>query len=105
MRRTERDRLFDDRQTEYFNPVKKSIQIIRAVEQIEREKSELQDQIRELYDEAKDYGLNVAAIREVVKRRRKTSHERDELDSAVAEVEAVLGDGPDDGDEDGYDIL
>lgn len=89
------DRLFDEDE-EVFDPVQKSIQIIRAVEVLEGEKSELGLEIKNLFDEAKDYGLNVEAIKLVIRRRRKTRYERDELDQAVDEVEAVLADRSED---------
>lgn len=88
------DKLFEE-EGELFDPLTKSQQIIRAVEALEAEKSELALEIRELFDEAKEYGLNVEAIKLVIRRRRKTRYERDELDTAVGEIEAVIADGRD----------
>lgn len=78
-----------------FDPVQKSIDIIKRVEVVQAEIRLLQDDVKEIYDEAKDFGLNVEAIKAVIKRRSKSEHELEELDTETARIELAMS-GADD---------
>ena len=57
--------------------------IIERIETLEREKSEIADQVKEVYAEAKGNGFDPKILQMVVRLRKKTADER-------AEVEAML---------------
>ena len=57
--------------------------IIERIETLEREKSEIAEQVKEVYAEAKGNGFDPKILRMVVRLRKKTADER-------AEVEAML---------------
>ena len=58
-------------------------QFIERVEQLESEKKDIAEQIKEVFSEAKGRGFNVVVMREIVKQRRKNPDD-------VAEQEAIL---------------
>ena len=58
-------------------------QFIERVEQLESEKKDIAEQIKEVFAEAKGRGFNVVIMREIVKQRRKNPDD-------VAEQEAIL---------------
>ncbi len=58
-------------------------QIVERIEQLEAEKKDIAEQIKEVYAEAKGRGYDTKALRSIVSLRKK---DRDE----VAELEAIL---------------
>ena len=57
--------------------------IIERVENLEADKAQIADDIKEIYAEAKGNGYDVAALRTVIRLRKQDKHER-------AEQEAIL---------------
>ena len=61
------------------NTSKKAIQnIVERVERLEQEKSEIAGQIKEVYAEAKAFGLDTKVLRQVVRIRKQDAREREE---------------------------
>ena len=52
-------------------------QTVERIERLEEEKSEIANQIKEVYAEAKAYGYNVKALRQVVRLRKQDLNERE----------------------------
>lgn len=91
-----RPKTYGDADGEVFNPLEKSIEIIKRVESIQSEIAMLQSDQKEVFDEARDYGLDLDVIRTVLRRRRKTKHELEEHDIAVERLEMKLDEDFDD---------
>ena len=64
---------------------------IERIERLETEKRELQADIREVYAEAKGQGLDVKALREVIKIRKLTPADREESEFLRQEYKRALG--------------
>lgn len=64
---------------------------IERIERLETEKKELQADIREVYAEAKGQGLDVKALREVIKIRKLTPADREESEFLRQEYKRALG--------------
>lgn len=64
---------------------------IERIECLETEKKELQADIREVYAEAKGQGLDVKALREVIKIRKLTPADREESEFLRQEYKRALG--------------
>ncbi|HIB68470.1 MAG TPA: DUF2312 domain-containing protein [Phycisphaerales bacterium] len=64
---------------------------LRALEQLEQEKSEIASAIKETMDEAKREGLDVKALREIVKMRRIGREAFEEKESTVHNYMTALG--------------
>jgi len=64
---------------------------VERFENLEKEKDDLNEDFKELSSEAKDAGLNVKAIRQIVRERRMDMEKREELEMALAQYRAALG--------------
>ena len=68
-------------------------QTVERIERLEEEKSEIANQIKEVYAEAKAYGYNVKALRQVVRLRKQDRNEREELENDLDMYMVALGEG------------
>lgn len=64
---------------------------IERIERLEEEKKGVQDDIRDVFAQAKAEGWEIKAIREVLKLRKLNSAERDERDFLVEEYRKMAG--------------
>lgn len=64
---------------------------IEKIERLEEEKKELQDDIRDVFKQARDEGWSIKAIREVLKLRKLDTYSLDEHDFLVAEYRKMAG--------------
>jgi uncharacterized protein (UPF0335 family) len=55
-------------------------QFVARIENLETEKSELAEQLKEVFGEAKSLGFDVKALRAVVKLRKQNAHDRAEAE-------------------------
>lgn len=67
-------------------------QTIAKIERLEEEKKEVADQIKEIYAEAKAFGFDTKALRQVVKLRRIAKAEREEQEMIVDTYLIATGD-------------
>ena len=65
--------------------------IIERIENLEEEKANLTNDIREIYSEAKGNGFDVKALRAIVRMRKKDDHERLEEEAVLATYMHALG--------------
>ena len=65
--------------------------IIERIEHLEEEKKGIQDDIKDIYAEAKGAGFDVKALRHVIKQRKKSQAERDEEDAIFTTYEHAVG--------------
>ena len=65
--------------------------IIERIETQEERKREIQDEIKEIYAEAKAHGFDTKALRKIVQIRRKTYEERQEEESILETYMSALG--------------
>ena len=94
---------FDDRMEDFKMPVgepfdrlEKSVEILLRAETVASEIRLLQEDLKEIWAEAKEYDLDVNVIKTVMRRRSKTKHENDEFDTNVSELELKLDEEGDD---------
>jgi len=66
-------------------------QIIERIERLEEEKSEVAEQIKEVYAEAKGHGFDTKTLRKVVALRKKDPSERSEEEAMLDLYLAALG--------------
>jgi uncharacterized protein (UPF0335 family) len=64
---------------------------IERIESLEEEKRGIQENIKEVYDEAKGTGFDVKIIRQVVRLRKKDKNDRDEEEELLALYKAAIG--------------
>lgn len=64
---------------------------IQKIERLEQEKKELQADIREIFAEAKGNGYDVKAMRQILKLRKMTSHDRAESEFLRDEYKKMVG--------------
>lgn len=64
---------------------------IERVERLEEEKKALANDIKEVFEEAKYNKIDVSALREILKMRKKDEKERVELDFIVEQYKNALG--------------
>lgn len=64
---------------------------IERIERLEEEKKTIADDIKEVYAEAKGTGFDVAAIRQLVRLRKKDQAERQEEEAILDLYKAALG--------------
>ena len=64
---------------------------IERIERLEEEKKTISDDIKEVYAEAKGTGFDVAAIRQLVRLRKKDQAERQEEEAILDLYKAALG--------------
>ena len=67
------------------------LSFIERIERLEEEKKSVQDDIREVFSQAKGEGWSVKAIREVLKLRKLDTYSLDEHDFLVAEYRKMAG--------------
>jgi uncharacterized protein (UPF0335 family) len=67
------------------------VSFIERIERLEEEKKSVQDDIRDVFAQAKSEGWSVKAIREVLKLRKLDSADRDEQDFLVNEYRKMAG--------------
>ncbi len=65
--------------------------IIERVERLEAEKSEVAEQIKEVYAEAKGNGFDTATLRKIVSLRKKPEDEREEENALLDLYMSALG--------------
>ena len=63
---------------------------IRRIENLEEEKKNMADDIKDVYSEAKGAGFDVKVMKQIVKRRKMDEHERQEQDALLDLYEDVL---------------
>jgi uncharacterized protein (UPF0335 family) len=66
-------------------------ELVERIERIEEERSSLGEDVRSIYSEAKSAGLDVKALRQVVKLRRQDQEKRTALQEMIDEYMAALG--------------
>jgi len=66
-------------------------QYVERIERLEDEKREIQEQIKDVYNEAKAEGFDVKVMRQVIRLRRMKPHERGELEELLETYKAALG--------------
>ena len=64
---------------------------IERLENLEEEKRAVQEQLKEVFAEAKGEGFDVKVIRQILRLRRQKPHERAELDELLEVYKAALG--------------
>lgn len=65
--------------------------IIERVEHLEEEKSEIADQVKEVYAEAKGNGFDVTALKAIVRMRKQDADERQERETILETYMLALG--------------
>ncbi len=63
---------------------------VNRVEALEQEKAGLMEDIREVWKEAKDEGFDVPTIKDILKRRKKTSREIEEAEYLLSAYEDAI---------------
>jgi len=66
-------------------------QFIERVERLEEEKKALQDDIKDVYAEAKSTGFDTKTMKAVVRLRKMEKHHRDEADALLETYRNALG--------------
>jgi len=66
-------------------------QFIERVERLEEEKKAFQDDIRDVYAEAKSTGFDTKTMKAVVRLRKMEKHHRDEADALLETYRNALG--------------
>lgn len=64
--------------------------LIERIERLEEEKKEIQNDIRDIFAEAKSAGFDVKIMREILKLRRKNVADRDEQDYLIETYRKAL---------------
>ena len=64
--------------------------LIERIERLEEEKKELQNDIRDIFAEAKSAGFDVKIMREILKLRRQNAADRDEQDYLIETYRKAL---------------
>lgn len=73
--------------TEFFDPVEKAIEFIKRAELVMGEITLLQDDLKDIWNECRDYELDPAVLKDVIRRRKKAKHELEQHDIAVGNLE------------------
>lgn len=66
-------------------------QTIERIERMEEEKKEIAEQIKEVYAEAKAFGFDTKALRQVIRIRKVDRAEREEMEMVLDTYLAALG--------------
>ena len=66
-------------------------QTIERIERLEEEKKEIAEQIKEVYAEAKAFGFDTKALRQVIRIRKVDRAEREELEMVLDTYLSALG--------------
>ena len=87
--------LTDEQRAEQFGQATKEKlrQYVDRIERLEAEKAELAADIREVYGEVKDFGLDPKIVRKVVALRKKDASERAEEEALLDMYIDVVGEG------------
>jgi uncharacterized protein (UPF0335 family) len=64
---------------------------IERIERLEEEKKGMQDDIRDVYNEAKSTGFDTKGMKAIVKLRKLEKHARDEQEAVLETYKAALG--------------
>lgn len=64
---------------------------IERIERLEEEKKGMQDDIKDVYLEAKSTGYDPTAMKEIVRLRKRDKNERDEADAILETYKSALG--------------
>jgi uncharacterized protein (UPF0335 family) len=65
--------------------------LVERVERLEEEKKGIQDDIKDVYGEAKAVGFDVKTMRSIVKLRKMEKHHREEQEALLETYKAALG--------------
>lgn len=65
--------------------------IVERIERLEESKKEIADDIRDVYAEAKGNGLDVKALRTIVRMRKQDAHERQEAETILELYMQAMG--------------
>lgn len=65
--------------------------LVQRIENLEEQKKEVSESIRDVYAEVKSGGFDVKTVREIVKLRRKDDHTRKEHEEILETYMAALG--------------
>lgn len=65
--------------------------LVERIERLEEEKRGIQDDIKDVYGEAKSVGFDTKAIRQVIRLRRKRADERREEEMILDTYKSALG--------------
>lgn len=71
----------------------KLISIVERIEEAEADAKEAKQIVKDLYTEAKSYGLNKKALKAVIKLRRMEANTRNELEFEMEKYTAILESG------------
>ncbi len=66
-------------------------QFIERVERLEEEKKSFQDDIKDVYAEAKSTGFDIKTMKTIVRLRKMEKHHRDEADALLETYRNALG--------------
>lgn len=75
---------------ERFDQVEKSIEFIGRAKTVMTEIALLQDDLKDIWAEARDWGLEVTVLKKVLARMKKTEHELEAEDIEVGNIELRL---------------
>lgn len=67
--------------------------LVERIERLEEEKKGINDDIKDVYTEAKSTGFDAAILREIVRLRKMEKHQLDEKDALLETYRAALGMG------------
>ena len=67
------------------------LQFIERIERLEEEKRAFQDDIKDVFAEAKSTGFDVKTMRAIVRLRKMEKHHRDEADALMETYRKALG--------------
>jgi uncharacterized protein (UPF0335 family) len=65
---------------------------VHQIEQLEDERSQIAEKVKQKYQELKVNGFSVTIVREVIKRRKKARDEVEEADTLLTMYESAIGD-------------
>lgn len=65
--------------------------LIERIERLEEEKKAMNDDIKDVYAEAKGTGFDVKTMRVIIRLRKMDKHHRDEADMLIETYKAALG--------------
>lgn len=75
---------------ESFDTTEKSIEYVKRIKNVQSEIQLLQEDIKEIFREAEEYGIDANVLRDVLRRSKKTKAEIEAHDTAVASIELRL---------------
>lgn len=73
-----------------IDPVK-LLMFVEKIERLEEEKKAIQNDIKDIFDEAKTANFDVKALKEILKIRKNDEEEQAQLDFIVCEYKTALG--------------